>query len=181
MQFRMRLTAMAAAGCAAGLLLAGGTAIASAQTAHPSITGKEVITHSGPETFTQGTHPGEAVALVLRGVVDTHGFIDTGGTARIRPISTRAGALVVEGGKLKIVNKVLNLATCHLQTTVTDHLVVLGHRSTVRFHGASGHGTSIVVFKFFYAHKNGKCDFTHGLNKGGHISVLIEFPALTVH
>jgi hypothetical protein len=182
MQLRTSLTAMVVAGSAAALLFAGGSALASTSAVHPaSTTGQEVISHVGHETWPQATKPGELLPLILTGVVKTRGAIALGGHSQTRPITTRAGRLEVKGNNLKITNKVLNAATCRLQTTVTDDLTVLGNRSTGKFAGASGTGKSVVIFAFNYPKANGKCHFNEaGKSKTGHVKFSFVIPSLTV-
>jgi hypothetical protein len=182
MQHKKRFTAITAAGGAAALLLTGGSAVASAHAVHPArVTGREVISHSGKETYAQATKPNQKIPVRLRGVVSTRGRIDLGGSANPRPINTRVGRLMLLIKSMKVTNKVLDKATCHLQTTVTGKVFARGMRSTGRFAGAKGHGTLVVKFRLFFPKVNGKCNFHGpGLNRGGHVSFLTVISALTV-
>ncbi len=189
MQVRLRLTTIAAMGSVTALLLggslffAGGSAVASTRTVHPAwTTGREVVRHASKESYAQATKREERLKLRLRGVVNTHGFIDLGGHARVRPIFTRVGRFTLDATSEHIHAKVLSFRFCHLQETVRDRLVVLGKRSTGRFADASGRGRVVVKFRFFFPKKpNGKCNFhAKPFKHGGRISFLLVIPRLTV-
>jgi hypothetical protein len=184
MQLRIKLAAMTAAGSAAALLFAGGSAMASTHTVHRAsrVTGREVITHAGHESWAEATKPGELLPLRLRGVVRTRGGVDLGGRSRRRDISTRAGSLILWSLHRSISNRIINRAHCRLQTTVIDHFVVRGRSSTGRFAHASGRGVTVVRFRFDYPRVNGRCDFRDpGRSRGGRVSFLLVIPRLTVH
>jgi hypothetical protein len=183
MQLRMRLGAMAAAGSAAALLLAGGSAMASTHAAHSArVTGPEVVRHYGKDSYVDATRRDEPLPVKLWGVVNTHGIIDLGGYARTRSIFTPVGRFTLYALSEHIVSKVLSSSLCHLQDTVTDKLVVVGQKSTGVFAGASGYGKVVVRFRFYFPRSpNGSCDYSGpGLKRGGQISFLLVIPALTV-
>lgn len=165
------------------MLFAGGTALASTHTARSAswVTGREVITHDSHESYAEATKPGELLPLRLHGVVRTRGGIDLGGQSRNREISTRKGSLDTVSTHRAIFNKVLSFRSCHLQTTVVDHLFVDGRRSSGAFFRASGHGTAVVRFRFFFPKVHGRCDFHDAAKgRGGRVAFLLVIPRLTV-
>jgi hypothetical protein len=183
MQLRMRLAAMAVAGSAAALLLAGGSAVASAHTTHSApTTGPEVGRHVGKESYAAATKKNEPLPVKLTGVVNTHGIIILGGSFGTHTITTPVGRFALDAVSEQVRNKILSSSTCHLQVTVTNKIVVVGHKSTGVFAGASGKGAVVIKFRFFFPKKaNGTCNYGgQALKHGGQIAFGLLIPALTV-
>lgn len=172
-RFRVKLGALAIAGSAAAIVLAGVPALASTPaTSAKSITGPEVI---------QGKVYGKAalantpnIPLTLEGVVYTTdtGFVLGGGHAKEHTLSTAAGKFTVEVTAKPRFSQTLNNSTCRLSQKEDLSLSVLGSKSTGAFAGASGPGAVQVHFVVYESRyktgpKKGQCDsnatpFTHG-------------------
>ncbi len=150
MQFRLKLGALALAGGAASLLLAGVPALAST---HPgkSITGPEVLA---------GTVYGKAalvnaptIPLQWRGLVYTHSMIHLGGggthNGNVKKLPSPAGVLTVRISSKPQSHQSFDMKTCRLTFTEELPVTVVGSMSTGAFAGASGPGAAQVRFTAF--------------------------------
>jgi hypothetical protein len=149
---KKKLVTAGAAIAAAGLVLAGGPALAaSAATTH---TGAAQYGHLGPEYITgyasgPQVSPNHAfVPLQLSGVVNTQGFIVLGGgNSYIGYIHTGLGTLAVAHGNMSTTQ--VNPRSCQVTVTVHTWTQVVGYQSTGVFWGARGMGQATVVISFF--------------------------------
>jgi hypothetical protein len=187
-RLRVNLGALAIAGGAAAIVLAGVPAMASTHaTSATSITGPEVI---------QGTVHGKAalaniphIPLTLTGVVNTSdtGFLLSGGNAMEHTLSTAAGKLTVEVTAKPQSGQTINNKTCRFSETKDLVLSILGSKSTKAFAGASGPGAVEIRFvaytpKYTSGPKKGQCNESNNaplLTKGAVASFLGSF-VLTV-
>ncbi len=144
MQLRMKLAAVAVAGSASALVLAGGPAVAST---HAATTGPEVIFGQVHGQAALANAP--LVPLKFRGVVRTRGVVNLGGSghARNHAIKTRAGKYAVRLTSMHSTQS-LNKMTCRVMFKEADTYVVRGRASTGAFAGASGHGRVHIKFAF---------------------------------
>jgi hypothetical protein len=187
-RLRMKFGALAIAGGAAAIVLAGVPAMASTHaTGATSITGPEVI---------QGMVHGKAalantphIPLTLVGVVNTSdtGFVLGGGNATEKSLSTAAGKFTVEVTAKPQTSQTMNNKTCRFSETEDLSLSVLGSKSTKAFAGASGPGAVEVHFVAYASRyksgpKKGQCNTSNNatpLTKGAVASFLGSF-VLTV-
>jgi hypothetical protein len=143
-QLGMRFGALAVAGSAAALVLAGGPVTAIAQPASGSTTGPEVISgsvHGKPALANAPTIP-----LKFRGLVSTHGPITLGNSpSKHHTLKTPAGNLSVEQSS-KHISQMSNPTTCRFTYTEDITFTVQGATSTGAFAGDSGPGAAQISF-----------------------------------
>jgi hypothetical protein len=156
--FKMKLAGACAAAGTAGLVLAGGPALASSAPAHHGggRFGQENITGflSGPRAVSSNP----VVPLRLTGVVNTFGTINLGGNASVTGIATFAGTLTVAHGNPSPPPQV-NFRTCRVTEIIHTWTRVLGSQSTGVFRGARGSGQATVVFSALAPRlRNGRCN-----------------------
>jgi hypothetical protein len=159
MLLRMKLAAIAVAGSAVTLVLAGGPAVAST---HASTTGPEVIYGQLHGKAALANAP--LVPVKFRGVVNTHGVVNLGGPGSAKnhkiptPVGKYAIRLTSEHSSMS-----LNKRTCRVRYKETDTYVVRGAKSTGVFAGASGHGTvrlkfALTVSRYTSGKHTGQCN-----------------------
>ena len=155
MQLRIKLGAVAVAGSAGALVLAGGPAVASTH----ATTGPEVIYGQVHGKAALANAP--LVPLKFRGVARTYGVVNLGGpgNARNHTIPTRAGEYALRLTSTHMSQSVSKM-TCRAVYKETDTYVVRGGASTGAFAGASGHGKVHIKFAFTVSR------YTSGKHKG---------------
>jgi len=156
---KKKLVTAAAAVGAAGLVLAGGPAVAASASTAPGNGG-----HHGQE-FIRGFLRGPTavssapiVPLRLSGVVNARGSINLGGNSSVADIPTFKGTLAVEHGNPSPPPQI-NHRTCRATDTIHTWTRVLGSRSSGVFRGARGRGRATAAFSYILPRlNNGKCD-----------------------
>lgn len=184
MQLRMKLAAVAVAGGAGALVLAGGPAVASV---HASATGPEVIYGQVHGKAALANAP--VVPLKFRGVVRTRGVVNLGGpgNARNHTIPTRAGKYAVRLTSRHAAQSV-NQMTCRVVYKETDTYVVRGGASTGAFAGASGHGKvqlkfAATVSRYTSGKHKGQCNTSnsgHPVRPNTAVASFLAVSTLTV-
>jgi hypothetical protein len=167
---KVKVGILTAAGAAMAVLLSGGSALAS-----PHLLGGRTIT--GPETVYGAVYgpaanaPRPVIPVKLFGVVNTTGFVVTGGH-RFHVLPTRAGKLfVLDIGRPQIF-QTANFKTCRATFTLWQVARVVGGT------GAFWHAYGPAAYQIYHAaiyprSKYGKCWFkTRPLNKGAFLSFL---------
>jgi hypothetical protein len=158
MQLRIKLAALAMAGGAAALVLAGTPAMASNQ----AVTGQETaydILYGKPAA---ANNP--VFTLAWRGLVYAHGTFSPTGP---EPKKGQAHTFTTSAGNLAVVitappsnSQTADLKTCHFSFTTRVVFAVVGGKSTGKFHGASGKG-AVKLYGAGYAPR-----YTSGPKKG---------------
>jgi hypothetical protein len=185
MQLMTKLAAVAVAGCAASLMLAGGPAIASTTTAHPKwVSGREVVFGqlTGRAAWVQASKRVSSIPVRFHGVLRTRGVVGLGSSkSKNHSIWTPVGTLSARVTSSRDTSTV-NRARCRVQVVEADHIYVRGRHSTGVFAGAKGNGRVRVLFAFNFPRKhNGKCNFRGQPRKrGGIIKFRAVFPWLWV-
>lgn len=144
MNLRMKLAALAMAGGAAALVLAGSPALASSN----AITGPEVA--SGAVYGKPATANNPIIPVAWRGLVRAHGVFSTNGPA---PKKGQHHTFVTSAGNLKVVvtapptnSQSFNLKACHFSFTTYVVFKVVGSQSTGKFARTRGPGAVKVYF-----------------------------------
>jgi hypothetical protein len=185
MLFRMKLAAVAAAGCATALTMAAGPGIASAQvTRVHRASGREIVLGEvhGREAVIIGGQRRPKIPVRLFGVVRTSGIVGIGDTKR-HTVVTPVGKLIVHEVSSHEKSKLLDPRICRVETTIRGTFVVRPDRSTGVFKGATGTGGVHLRFTFNFPKRNGKCFYGSGAvpsARGALISIRVEIPRLTL-
>ena len=159
MQLRIRFAALAMAGGAAALVLAGTPAMASSH----AITGPE--TAYGAVYGKPATANNPVIPVAWRGLVHAHGTFSPNGPppakGQVHTFITSAGNLTAKVTAAPANSQSSNLKTCHFAFSTRVVFAVVG--GTGKFHGASGKGAVKVYFagyapRYTSGPKKGQCN-----------------------
>lgn len=185
MQIRIKLAALAMAGGAAALVLAGAPALASSQPASKAITGPEIA--YGAVYGKPATANSPVIPLKWRGLVHAHGVFTPGNGSG--PTKGQHHTFITSAGKLVVVvtakptnTQSINVKACHFAFTTRVVFAALPGKSTGKFTGAKGRGVVVVHFagygpRYTSGPKKGQCNTSPNapeLAKGAVASFLLK-------
>jgi len=180
MQLRIRFAALAMAGGAAAVVLAGTPAMASSR----ALTGPETsygVIYGKPAAASTPVIP-----LAWRGLVNAHGVFSPTGPEPKKgqhvTLATSAGNLTVVVTATPVNTQSVNLKACHFSFTTYLAFAVLGGKSTGGFAGTSGPGAAEFYGagygpRYTSGPKKGECDTSPNapeLAKGAVASFLLS-------
>jgi len=184
MQLRIKFAALALAGGAAALVLAGTPALASSQAPSHAITGKE--TAYGAVYGKPATASNPLIPLKWRGLVHAHGVFSPAGPApkkgQHHTFITSAGNLVAVVTAKPVSTQSFNVKACYFAFTTRVVFAAVPGKSTGKFTGAKGPGVVVVYFagygpRYTSGPKKGQCNTSPNapeLAKGAVASFLLK-------
>jgi hypothetical protein len=167
---RVKVGILTAAGAAMVMMLSGGTALASTQTAYGrTTTGPEAV-YGAVYGWAANSHK-PVIPVKLVGVVNTTGWILSGGR-RLHIVPTKAGKLfVLDLGRPQIF-QTQNWKSCYGTFTLRQRAAIVGGTGAF-WHAYGPAAYQIYHGAYFPRSKWGKCWFrTRPLNKGAVLSFL---------